>query len=154
MADRIIIVCTIVLAFLYLFGTWEIPVLDTVDPLGPRAYPYLIAVGFLVSAGWLWLEARQKRAVAAAAPDPDSKESKRHYYVLAGVSGWIAAYFAALEPVGFLITTPIFLFGLMAYLNRGKWIANGASSVLFTLGAYFLFTKVLGVSLAAGVLGH
>jgi putative tricarboxylic transport membrane protein len=110
-----------------------------------------------VSAGWLWLETRRKKPVvveAAPEPKPGSEESRHHYYVLACVAGWMALYFAVLEPVGFLLTTPVFLFALMAYLNRGKWIANGASSVLFSVGAYYLFTKVLGVSLAAGILGH
>ena len=48
--DRIIVVCTVVLALLYFYGTSLIPSLQIGDPLGPKAFPYLIGIGLLVSA--------------------------------------------------------------------------------------------------------
>lgn len=154
MTDRIIIICTLIVAAAYLFGTWEIPLLSTVDPLGPRTYPYLIFAGFIVSAGWLYLETRARTNIEPETPQaPEERADNRHNYVIAGVVVWLSVYFASLEPVGFLIATPVFLLALMAYLNPRKWTANIASSVLFTIGAHVLFTKVLGVPLAPGILG-
>jgi hypothetical protein len=40
----------------------------------------------------------------------------------------------------------------MAYFNRGRWVQNGLTAVLFCLGSYYLFTALLGVRLAQGVL--
>jgi putative tricarboxylic transport membrane protein len=40
----------------------------------------------------------------------------------------------------------------MAYFNRGKWVANVLTSVLFSIGSYVMFVKLLGVSLAPGIL--
>ena len=54
--------------------------------------------------------------------------------------------------MGFLLATPISLLGLMVYFNRNKWVANVLTSVFFPVGIYFLFSKVLGVNLAKGLL--
>ena len=159
--DRIIVVCTVVLALLYFYGASLIPSLQIGDPLGPKAFPYLIGIGLLVSAAWLLLETLQAGKSGVADP-PDladqadqadrAPEDNRHLLVIAGVVAWIAFYFALFEPVGFLLATPISLLGLMVYFNRNKWVANVLTSVLFPVGIYFLFSKVLGVNLAKGLL--
>ena len=156
--DRIVVVCTVVLALLYFYGTSLIPSLQIGDPLGPKVFPYLIGIGLLVSASWLLLETLQAGKADAADPQELADhtdlgpEDNRHLLVIAGVIAWIAFYFALFEPVGFLLATPIFLLGLMAYFNRNKWVANVLTSVLFPAGTYFLFSKVLGVNLAKGLL--
>jgi putative tricarboxylic transport membrane protein len=138
-----------------------IPSLQIGDPLGPKAFPYLIGIGLLVSAAWLLLETLQAGKSGVADP-PDladqadqvdrAPEDNRHLLVIAGVVAWIAFYFALFEPVGFLLATPVSLLGLMVYFNRNKWVANVLTSVLFPVGIYFLFSKVLGVNLAKGLL--
>jgi putative tricarboxylic transport membrane protein len=159
--DRIIVVCTVVLALFYFYGASLIPSLQIGDPLGPKAFPYLIGIGLLVSAAWLLLETLQAGKSGVADP-PDladqadqvdrAPEDNRHLLVIAGVVAWIAFYFALFEPVGFLLATPVSLLGLMVYFNRNKWVANVLTSVLFPVGIYFLFSKVLGVNLAKGLL--
>ena len=158
---RIIVVCTVVLALLYFYGASLIPSLQIGDPLGPKAFPYLIGIGLLVSAAWLLLETLQAGKSGVADP-PDladqadqadrAPEDNRHLLVIAGVVAWIAFYFALFEPVGFLLAPPVSLLGLMVYFNRNKWVANVLTSVLFPVGIYFLFSKVLGVNLAKGLL--
>jgi putative tricarboxylic transport membrane protein len=56
------------------------------------------------------------------------------------------------ESLGYVIATSIYLLVLMAYFNRGKWVANVLTSVLFSIGSYVMFVKLLGVSLAPGIL--
>lgn len=154
--DHIIIACTIVLAVGYLYQTLQIPSLDTVDPLGPRAYPYLIFAGFIVSAIWLSLETFQKRRsvqpVEETVPDETAEPQKKHGVMLAAVVIWLGIYYAAIVPVGFIISSFVFLAVLTNFFNPGKWIVNTVTSLAFVVGFYFLFTSVLGVPLAKGVL--
>jgi len=65
---------------------------------------------------------------------------------------WTAIYLAFFELLGYVIATTIYLIGLMAYFHRGKWTTNVVTSVLFCVGSYVMFTKVLGVNLAKGIL--
>ncbi len=151
--DRIIFVCTILIAAAYFYGITQIPTLEIGDPLGPRAFPYLVGAGLLVSAAWLLLEIIQEKKASQPAPADPSGGDQRHLVLIAAVVAWMAIYFAVFEWLGFLVATPVFLLVMMAYLNRGKWLANVSTVVVFTVGTYFLFSKVLGVSLAKGLLG-
>ena len=65
---------------------------------------------------------------------------------------WTAAYFSVFTTLGFMISTSIFLLGMTAWFNRGRWKMNVLTSVLFSVGSYFMFTKLLGVTLAQGML--
>ncbi|WP_165899966.1 tripartite tricarboxylate transporter TctB family protein [Borborobacter arsenicus] len=154
--DHIIILCTTALAVGYLYATTKIPSLDTVDPLGPRAYPYLVAAGLIGSVVWLLLESVQSRKVAVQAEDVSERESEtvdnKRYIMLSFVVVSLGIYYAAIEAAGFVVSTVIFLVSLTAYFNPGKWVANILVSFIFAVGVYVLFTHVLGVPLAKGLL--
>ncbi len=152
LGDRIILVCTVVFACVYLYATSQIPSLEIGDPLGPKAFPRLLALGLFVCAGLLVLEMlRERKAAPVEQRAAAQTEDRRHYYVIAAVVAWMALYYAVFEQVGFILDTMVFLMGLTAYFNRGKWITNALVSVLFSVGAYVLFVKVLGVTLAQGI---
>ena len=148
-ADRVIFVLILVLAGVYFWATQQIPSLEIGDPLGPKAFPRLLGVGLLLTAALLGVEMWKARYEKRPPTDP---QKKVEYLVVAGVAIWTAGYFMLFEPLGFLFATIIFLLGLTNYFNRGKWLANGLTSILFSAGIYFMFTKALGVNLARGVL--
>ena len=45
-----------------------------------------------------------------------------------------------------------YLLPLMAFFNKGKRITNVLTAVLFSPLSYLMFTKLLGVNLAPGIL--
>ena len=151
-ADRVIFACAIVLAAVYFYATAQIPSLEIGDPLGPTAFPRLLGVGLLITAGFLLVEilraGKAENKTEAKSPAAD----RHHYWVVAAVAVWTGAYFAVFEWLGYVISTTIYLIGLTAYFNPGKWIANVLTSVLFCVGSYVMFSKLLGVTLAVGIL--
>jgi putative tricarboxylic transport membrane protein len=151
MADRVIFVCTLILAGIYFYATEQLPSLEIGDPLGPKAFPRLLGIVLVITALVLLLEilrARKKPVAPAANAEPiDFRVS----LIIAGVVVWTFGYFLIFERLGFMISTSIFLLGLMAYFHRGKWVSNVFSAFGFAIGAYFLF-KLLGVQLAPGIL--
>lgn len=151
LADRVIFVCIIVLAAVYFYATAQIPTLEIGDPLGPKAFPRLLGIGILITAAMLFMEiwrARKTPPEDASQPSGD----RRHLIVVGAVVACTAAYLAVFTLLGYVIATSIYLLVLTAYFNRGKWTANILTSVLFSLGSYLMFTKLLGVSLPRGVL--
>lgn len=83
--------------------------------------------------------------------EPQSKITC-HYKMLIGVVIWLGIYYALIETLGFVVSTTLFLIGLTACFNPNKWKTNILVSLLVSIGIYVLFTHVLGVPLAKGLL--
>jgi putative tricarboxylic transport membrane protein len=152
LTDRIILVCTVLLAAVYFYATAQIPTLEIGDPLGPKAFPRLLGIGLLITAAVLFFEiraaAKEPRAKAPQAQDGDNN----HLWAIAAVTVWTGVYYAVFDSLGYIIATAAYLLGLTGYFHRGKWVANILVSVLFPIGTYLMFVKVFGVMLAQGVL--
>jgi hypothetical protein len=71
--------------------------------------------------------------------------------VLAVVVIWFGVYCAALERLGFILATFAFLLPMMAWFNRGRWLANALSAAGFSVMTYWLFVA-LEVRLPKGLL--
>jgi len=151
MADRVILACTILVAAVYFYATTLIPSLEIGDPLGPKAFPRLIGVVLLIAAAMLALEMWRERGKppakggAAAAFDPTVVK------VLGVVVIWFGVYIALLERLGFILSTFVFLLPMMAWFNRGKWLANTLTAAAFSALTYWLFVS-LEVRLPRGIL--
>ena len=67
---------------------------------------------------------------------------------------FVSLYVYFLKPVGFVLSSFIFLWAQMFILQDGKknWMLMTILSVVFSLGVYFLFTRAFGVMLPRGVL--
>ena len=158
MIDRIIFVCTLLLAGVYFWATAQIPSLDLGDPLGPKAFPRLLGAGLLLAAGMLLLEMLRKRrgddghGHDDAAPPASMPRWPSHQRVIVAVAAWTALFIAAFEPAGFVVATTVYLLGLMTYFNRNRWRMNMLTAVLFSVVSYAVFTRLLGVTLARGIL--
>lgn len=151
MADRVIFVCTLLLVGVYFYATEKLPSLEIGDPLGPKAFPRLLGVGLVITAFILLFEMLRARKTVPAASTSAPVERSTHH-IAAGVTVWTFLYFLVFEPLGYIIATPIYLLGLMAFFHKGKWVANVLTAVLFSVLSYVMFVKVLGVNLARGIL--
>jgi putative tricarboxylic transport membrane protein len=162
--DRYVVAFAVALAALYFYAIELIPTLSIGDPMGPKAIPRMLGVALLISAALLLVEMRMARrksdagvlpTLPAEATPPELAEpptGPRHLAVIGAVVVWTGLYFLAFEPLGYAIATSVYLLGLTAYFNRGRWLANASTSVLFSFVSYLLFTRVFGAQLAAGIL--
>jgi len=158
-----LIVCVVLLAVAYLWADSQLPSSSLGDPLGPRVFPALIGAGLLVSAALMVLEMIGKRHAPPVAPkgepgepaEPEGGEPampRASAAVLAGMVAWTAAYYVCLTPVGYLISTLVFLGGLLSFFNRRRHVMNVIVAVSFTLIVDALFTYALGMPVAEGIL--
>ncbi len=153
MADRVILAGILVLAGVYFWATSEIPTLEIGDPLGPKAFPRLLGVGLLISAAMLLAEMLKARK---SEPDPKAAPEEPHdtstYKIVAGVVVATGIFFALFEPLGYAISTSLFLLVTTHFFNKGKMLINVPTSLLYGFVSYYLFTTLLGVNLPRGVL--
>lgn len=152
MANRITFCFAVVLAAVYMYATAQFPALHLSDPLGPQAFPRLLGIGLLLTAVGLLVEILRARKPGSSTGEGQTSGEGHSYAVVVGATIWTALYFAAFEWLGYAISTSIYLFALMAYFRRNRWLSNGLTSVLFSFGSHLLFTRMLLVSLPTGPL--
>jgi len=121
--------------------TFDFP---TGEDVGPAVIPYLW-IGF---ASLFSLSLIVQAVLRKGKPDP--APGKIGFVVL--FIGWIVAYLVAIEPVGYFVSTFVFLIGSMyalTYRNHGVIFSVATGWLIFS---YFVFAKFLYIPLPIGPL--
>jgi len=140
----------LVVAALYCFAATQIPT-TAGDPIGPRTFPYLISLGLLLSVGWMAVEEFGKRRLVPQAGEPAGASWPKLHVIGAVILG-TALYYALIEPLGFPLSTSLYLFALSSVLDSRRLILNAVVAVCFSASLYFLFTLVLKSNLPIGAI--
>lgn len=137
----------IAFGFLVAYLTSDIRALFQVasEDVGPKMFPYCCAAGLVICGIGKFLSSK----------DAKSKQflDKQGWMRLAIIFLVMAAYIAGLTYLGYIITTPIMLFGLTYMLADGKklvWWQVLLFAIIMTAAVYFAFTKLMNVMLPAG----
>ena len=149
MTDRWLAGFVLALSGIYLFATSRLPSLDIGDPLGPKAFPFLIGGLGCITAVWLLVESLRRRPEDSVA---GQSTARHHLPAVIAVMAWMFVFYFLIERLGFLLSCAIFLAGLTGYFNRGRWLMNAFVYLGFPIGVYLAFTEILGISLPRGVL--
>jgi putative tricarboxylic transport membrane protein len=139
---------------IYVFMTGRIFISPLSDPSGPRAYPYLLAALLLIGCGVLIGEGLAARKAAGRNAAKADTGDGIQLWPLIPVVLWTGAYFLTFEPLGYMISTTIYLIALMWIFNPGKHVANVTTSVAFSVLTYLILVKLLEAQLPAGLLGR
>lgn len=126
--------------------TWlafaELDYLSSAGRLGPGFFPRIIGVALVaLCAHSLWLELRASREALS-----------EHWRTTVAVAALSAAFIAALEPLGALLSMILFLGVTLAYLNRARPLQNAALALLLPICVYLLFKVWLNAALPRGIL--
>ncbi len=133
-------------------GAGRIRVLPVYSRIGPRFFPYLVASAALLCGALLLIEAlRGRRAPPEAGEDVDLSVRDNLRPVLVIAVG-LAVGAALMKPAGFVIAaTLIFLTVAMAFGSRQR-LRDLLIGLSLSLVAYLSFTRLLDLTLPAGIL--
>ena len=139
------------LGVIYLIATSRIELTAVSDPIGPRAFPYIIGTA-LVLLGLALVMKREKlteknRAVIFTWATEKDLIINIGYTCVAGI-----IFGLILEPLGYLISTFLFMTAMMFITNRNRIFYNCSIALTFALVTYGLFFGLLDVSLPRGIL--
>jgi putative tricarboxylic transport membrane protein len=121
-------------------------------PVGPKAVPIAIGVALATASlalairGFVWGKSRRDAASGDEAPPQDLRK-------LAVVALLLLAYILIFVPLGYALSTFMFMLAATTYLDREHWIRNLVYAVVFSVVVYSIFVYVFGVQLPAGILG-
>ena len=117
---------------------------QSLNALDPTLFPRIIAIFLLGLGGWLFFESFNIRERNGF------RDLNREAYVNVGVSiGAFTLYALMMEPIGFILSSILLIFGLSIFYGVRNLLLIGAVSILVPVAIYFVFTRMLQVFLPA-----
>ena len=142
---------SLVIGVVYFFATRNLPESAVADPIGPKAFPTMVAVG-MIAVGLLLVLKRERVTPKNKAVLFDLTTEKDLMKDIGFTCAAGLIYGLILEPVGYLISTLLFMNAMMFVTNGRRIVYNLSVGLVFSLTTYGLFFYVLDVSLPRGIL--
>lgn len=142
MSDRIFGAVCVLLSIFYIWVATSIDLPFLVDPVGPRAFPYII--GGMLLLGGLYPIIR-----------PDSEPhwpNLRAWMEILFAVAVMVAYAMVLRDLGFVVSTAI-ASGLLSWRLGATPVKAAVAGIGIAVGIYVCFHLILGLSLARGPWG-
>ena len=149
--DTIMGVFSVVIGSVYLISTTTIPITAAGDQVGPRVFPYIIAV--LVIGCGLWLLAKEFLS---------KNRQSFSWGFIADRWVWVRilltmaagiCYGLVLDGLGYLIATFLFMIVVCEMINVGRHGQNLIIATGFPIVTFVSFALLLKLSLPRGILG-
>ncbi len=125
------------------------------DRIGPRLFPYVVAMGLVLLGSWLAVAAIRGNRAAHVAEENDEPDLRMNWQMNWQALGYLGLALllnlVLLERAGFVISSSV-LFWLVAraFHSRSPW-RDAAVAVLLSMLVYFAFTRGLGLILPLGI---
>ncbi|PRY02319.1 tripartite tricarboxylate transporter TctB family protein [Allonocardiopsis opalescens] len=132
-----------------LAGAFMIPESAAYQAVGAGAFPVLVGAGALV-VGVLNLLAVLRRSDTAQLDQAREEAAVTHWPTVGALAAALAGYAALLVPLGFWQTSAVFLVVAARVLGSRRPVRDALVGLVLALALYFLFDRVLGVSLPPG----
>lgn len=121
--------------------------LDSSSNAGPLSGPYLFPAIGLALLGFSLLGLAVGAALRRRAVAGDNAVSEANWAPFARTAGLMFAYFIALQPVGFVLATPIYFTAQARLMGSLRIWRDLAVAIGLTVAAFILFDTMLGIAL-------
>jgi len=156
--DHWVVILTVVIGIFLIVVEYKAPTPDIPQQMGPHVWPILVLVLLIACAILLYFQTLSEKRKSSPSPGLGVTEERgEKWYRKPEASGALTVlglvlYGVFLEPVGFIICTSLLAIYQARVLERGRWVRNILSSVIFSVAIYFTFSKLLMVRLPPGLL--
>lgn len=150
--DALVALLVLLYGIYLINGAGLIRVLPVYSRIGPRFFPYLVGIGAVVCGALLLVGAlRGFRSEPEGGEDVDLgvRDNLRPVLVI-GVA--LALGTLLMKPAGFVLAATLIFTGVALAFGSRRQLRDVAIGLLLSLGAYLAFTKLLSLTLPAGVL--
>ena len=156
--DSLVAIFTIPIAIFLIIVAYETPRATIPQAVGPHVWPIVLLVLLIIGATILFFNAIsvEKKALpptGISQTKTDINLFRRPGTVTFLILFALFIYALILQPVGFIICTSLLVIYVARVLEEGHWMRNILIGLTFSIGIYYIFTKVLNVMLPVGVLG-
>jgi Na+/H+ antiporter NhaD/arsenite permease-like protein len=154
--DCLFAIVAIPVAVFLIIVSYHAPRPEILQKIPPHLWPIGLFGLLILCCLVLLIQALSEKEEPAPSTDRSSPETDRQWYRKPAMSGMLTIlglvlYGVFLKPVGFIICTALLVIYQARILQRGKWVRNIVSAVIFSVATYFT-TKLLLIQLPAGIL--
>lgn len=135
-----------------LWKAFEIAQPSAYRPMGPRVFPVIISAGLIVI-GVAFVAQVWRRGDDFLLTHVDEEIRTAEHGLAALVIVLLALYAAAFEPVGYVVSTSLFLPAVARALGSRRVLRDVVVAILLACTAFLLFTRLLNIDLPNGVMG-
>lgn len=136
----------------FTYGAFSIEVATSYSRVGPRVFPFLVAAGLLVCGALLVVQALRGQEIASEAGEDVDLSVPPDYFAVGGVVVTLVVYVLLLEPLGFALASAVLFWGVAFAFGSRHYGRDIAVGLILSFTAYLAFSRLLGLTLPAGVL--
>ncbi|MEU6781052.1 tripartite tricarboxylate transporter TctB family protein [Nonomuraea angiospora] len=154
MTQRIVSLGFLAAAVVVLAQAFAIPQGEGYQAVGPRAFPLLVGVGLAVVSviGVVQAFRPGTREPGPATTEVGGEaEEKPHWPSVLLLIGSLAGYALLLVPAGYWQATTAFFVAVARVLGSRRLVRDVLVGLALALATYFLFDRLLGISLPPGL---
>lgn len=135
------------LGLVYSLQAFGLPKASIGNPWAPIYFP--MALGILMAAmGILMIMVEVLRGKTRVQASAKAQKDKSYIILIIGTIIICVVYAAIFNMVGFIISTLLFLGGMLFLVNGPRaWMTNTIITVIFTFAVWYTFEKILMISL-------
>lgn len=139
----------VVFGLIYGYFVYITPKASFGNPMDPLYFPYGIAVLFIFLGALLIIKGGVKPSILAVKDflneDATKKRDRRKVLYTCIIS---VVYALTFDHLGYVLSTFLFMFAVLSLTNGlASWKVNTTVSLVFSIFIYYLFAKLLGISL-------
>lgn len=135
MFDRYLSILFIAAGVVLFFYSRTLTTTSTGGYIGPEALPMFLAVALVFTSAINLVHALRTKPTREKAAGPDYK---RFLYLL----GLLLAYTLLIEPLGYVVSTFLFLFGGFQTMEKGDYLKSAIIAAIFAGGVYYFYVNV------------
>jgi putative tricarboxylic transport membrane protein len=143
MSDRIFSGILLVVAVFYAAAAYLLEVPFQYEPLGPKAWPILLAILLVICAVLVFLRPEREPAWPVG----------RGMVAALVLTVGLVLYAVLFEPLGFMVTTTVVCAGFALMLGA-RWLPAVLFGLLMGVPGYYVWTDILQLNLPLGGIFH
>ncbi|MCI2416111.1 tripartite tricarboxylate transporter TctB family protein [Saccharopolyspora sp. K220] len=146
-AARLSALLVLVVGLVVLIGSFTINSGGTYQAVGPQVFPLIVGAGTTLFGAIALVRSFR----AADAEEPSEEAVATDWPAVAKLGATLCGYVLLLVPVGFWQSSTVFFALVARVLGSRKPVRDLLIGLVLSLAAYFLFDRLLGVSLPPGI---
>jgi putative tricarboxylic transport membrane protein len=156
--DIVVAIGVVLLGVLVIALTWNTMTPIVKDPVGPRFFPFVLGLLFIVGGSVVAIQRfRSMNAEGGYRVEPegsaeDDPALPASAWRALAMLGLTIAYALLFQPLGFLISTPIYIVAAFAVMNERRYATTSIWAVIYTIATYLLFAVLLEIRFPLGPL--